>query len=202
MKFSGALRGLSVLSLLVTVAAVASIASAAACNSSGATPSLCNTATGVCADGSTVEGLASGYTVPPQYGTTCTSGTYFIGPEAAWRGTCGANVYVVCIAGSWSGAFCGDYLGTGWFALGADGGLVVDAAEEASTDAPDAAVDARGDTNTAFDGTASDAASKADSARDADAAHDTDAAHDADAAHDTDAARDAVADAAHDATLE
>jgi hypothetical protein len=95
---------------------------------------LCNSPTGACTDGSTIVGLASGYTVPAQYGSSCTSGTYYPGPPSAWAGTCGSSIFVLCVGGTWSGAYCGDYLPDGWELLGPDGGLVADAAADSGAD--------------------------------------------------------------------
>ena len=129
------------------------VVGAGACSPSTPVPgssALCNSPTGVCFDASAILRLASGYVIPPQYGATCTSGTYFIGPPSAWNGTCGATVFVLCDSGAWSGAYCGDYLPPGWELLGPDGGVIV--GPDAATDA-DATSDGASPADATSDGT-------------------------------------------------
>jgi len=160
------------------------VAGAGACSSSTAA-SLCASATGACVDGSTSVGLAKGYMVPSQYGATCTSGTYFIGPPSAWNGTCGATIYVLCLGGTWSGAYCGSTLGDGgWQPLAPDGAWLVaaDAGEDVVVRSiTDATRDGRDDaTLDAAMGMHSDASSEGGHARDGgDAGRVADAATDA-----------------------
>jgi hypothetical protein len=118
----------------LTFAAAALVAACSLPGSPSGSTALCNSPTGVCVDGSTIVGLAPGYTVPAPYGTSCTSGTYYPGPPSAWAGTCGSSIFVLCVGGAWSGAYCGDYLPDGWELLGPDGGLVADAGTDSGTD--------------------------------------------------------------------